>query len=479
MAQTLQKRVLFISGEFPLMENTFKDSIPATASPHQIHSHANIHKQCDKINVSGGQQKSISIKLRNSYPNNEVSYDAQIGYARPNPVSSMSLILDNRTQTVVQVAVSTTLFVVMFIAWRTQKTYPGFGRWTLDKVPSALGWLLISLRGQIPDWASVPLANALLLISPILTYEGIRQFRGKSYRDLFNYLLLVLLLGAFSYFTWARPDVNARVQIIAVCALIIFARCGLELFLKAPRNLRSSYWLTAGMFMLYVLVLLVRVVTSKSLPNLRDPFQADVWESILFMATTVASIGWTFGCFMMTNERLTLELGLAEAEMRQMAATDFLTGALNRRSFSEMSQREYERARRYGGVFALLILDIDHFKKVNDTYGHLAGDVMLQEIVRTLRANLRAVDILARWGGEEFAILLPDIDDNGCQRTAERLLSAVAGLRVPSEEKHMQATISIGGALWLAPDETIEAVLRRADTALYQAKQRGRNCVVI
>ena len=198
------------------------------------------------------------------------------------------------------------------------------------------------------------------------------------------------------------------------------------------------------------------------------------------MTTNIVVIGWTFGLFMMTNQRLTLELGTAQEEMRQMAATDFLTGALNRRSFAEVSQREVERARRYGGSFALLILDIDHFKQINDTHGHLAGDVMLQEIVKTLRANLRVVDVLARWGGEEFAILLPDIDSSGCLSTAERLLRAVADLCVPSEEKVMQATISVGGALWIPPEETTEAVLRRADVALYQAKQQGRNtCVVI
>lgn len=387
----------------------------------------------------------------------------------------MNLFLDNRTQTIVQVAVSMTLCFVMLIALRSQKTYPGFGRWTLDKVPSALGWLLIGLRGFIPDWASIPLANALLLISPILTYEGIRQFRGKPARDLFNYLLLVVLIGTFIYFTWGLPDVNARIQIISFCAMLIFARCAIELFFGAPHNLRTSYWLTGGMFAFYTSILLLRVLTSISLPSLSDPLQVDMWESLLFLATNVAGIGWTFGFFMMTNQRLALELRTAEEEMRQMAATDFLTGALNRRAFSDVSQREYERARRYGESFALLIMDIDHFKKINDTYGHLAGDVMLQEIVKTLRANLRAVDVLARWGGEEFAVLLPDIDHIGCLGIAERLLGAVAELSVSMNEKTMQATISLGGAVWTPKEESVEALIKRADIALYQAKERGRN----
>lgn len=313
------------------------------------------------------------------------------------------------------------------------------------------------------------------MFSPILTYEGIRQFRGKPARDLLNYLLLVVLTGTFIYFTWGLPDVNARIQIISFCAMIIFARCAIELFFKAPQNLRPSYWLTGGMFAFYTSILLLRVLTSISLPSLSNPLQADLWESLLFLATNVAGVGWTFGFFMMTNQRLALELRSAEEEMRQMAATDFLTGALNRRAFSDVSQRDYERARRYGKSFALLIIDIDHFKKINDTYGHLAGDVMLQEIVKTLHTNLRAVDVLARWGGEEFAVLLPDIDKMGCLSTAERLLGAVAELSVSIDEKQMQATISLGGAVWIPKEESVEALIRRADIALYQAKERGRN----
>ena len=107
----------------------------------------------------------------------------------------MNFILDNRTQTVVQVAVSSMLCVVMLVAWRTQKTYPGFGRWTASKIPHALGWLLISLRGLIPDWASVFVANGLLFLAPVLLYEGIRQFRGKPHHDVLHYALMALLLG--------------------------------------------------------------------------------------------------------------------------------------------------------------------------------------------------------------------------------------------------------------------------------------------
>jgi diguanylate cyclase (GGDEF)-like protein len=391
----------------------------------------------------------------------------------------MNLILDNRTLTSVQVAVSVILCIVMFVAWRTQKTYPGFGRWTVSKIPHAIGFLLISLRGLIPDWLSVVVANGLLFVSPILLYEGIRQFCAKPHRDFINYSLMVVLLASFSYFFWMEPNMKARVLTITACTGVIIVRCAASLFLAPPRVLRPSYWFTAVMFGLYGVVLVVRLIHGGALSNLSDPLAPELWQSVLFMGTIVMPIGWTFGFFIMTNDRLTLELRTAEADLREMAATDFLTGAFNRRSFAEMSQRECLRARRYGSPLALLIMDIDHFKQFNDTYGHLAGDAMLCATVDTCRANLRAIDLFARWGGEEFVVLLPDTDYTGSLRVAEKLRGAVADLSVPAGTGHAQATISIGGALWTSEDEDLDALLLRADVALYKAKQRGRNCVVI
>lgn len=128
----------------------------------------------------------------------------------------------------------------------------------------------------------------------------------------------------------------------------------------------------------------------------------------------------------------------------------------------------------------LLIFDIDHFKEFNDTYGHLAGDDMLCGIVATCRLYLRKVDLLERWGGDEFVILLPNTDQAGGLFVAEKLRRAVAELSLPSGNAsgHAFTTISVGCALWLLGEER-EVVLRRADHALYQAKERGRNCVVI
>ena len=391
----------------------------------------------------------------------------------------MAFTLDNRTLAITLVIVTATLFVVMMVAWRTQKTYPGFSRWTVSLLFSALGWLLIGLRGLIPDWASVLVGNVALFISPLLVFEGIRQFYNKPARDWLNYGLLGTLVIGFMYFMWVQPNVNIRVQIISALAMVVFARCAYELFANASAQLRSSSWFTGAIFAMYAVLLALRTLTAFSMPQLTSPLQANFWSSLVYMATSVLAIAMTFGFFMMTNDRLEVELNRAQAELHKMAMTDFLTGAYNRRSFSEIGQRECARARRNGSPLGLLIFDIDHFKDFNDGFGHLAGDEMLIAMVAACRQQLRQVDLLARWGGEEFAVMLPETGRKGTLKVAEKLRQSVAKLTVPGGTLHAKVTISVGGAMWTEDDENLETLLRRADLALYQAKRRGRNCVVI
>ncbi len=171
------------------------------------------------------------------------------------------------------------------------------------------------------------------------------------------------------------------------------------------------------------------------------------------------------------------ELHTAEAEMRKMAMIDVLTGTYNRRAFIEKGKIACEQARRYGHPLAFLIVDFDHFKEFNDKNGHINGDSMLQKIVEVFSENLRIGDILARWGGDEFAIFLPETSHTGCLAVAEKLRTAIADLSLPFNEKYTTITISIGCTIWTHHDESLDTLFLRADQALYKAKQHGRNCV--
>jgi len=233
------------------------------------------------------------------------------------------------------------------------------------------------------------------------------------------------------------------------------------------------------MFGLYDLVLILRVVTIFSLPESNPSRITDIWQSIVFLATIVIPIGWTFGFFMMTNERLTFELRTAELNMRKMAMFDFLTGAYSRRAYTDLIQIEYKQSLRNEQPMVLLMLDVDHFKNFNDSHGHLVGDEMLCQIVKTCHDNLRPGDIIGRWGGEEFSILLPNTDlDYGVQ-VAERLRCAVANLSVPLGIVDVKPTVSIGVTHWKNSDKNWDDMVQRADHALYDAKRNGRNRVEI
>jgi diguanylate cyclase (GGDEF)-like protein len=169
------------------------------------------------------------------------------------------------------------------------------------------------------------------------------------------------------------------------------------------------------------------------------------------------------------NERL-LEQAF---RLEELATTDSLTGVFNRRKFNELVQAEMERSRRYGTPLSFLILDIDHFKRVNDTLGHEAGDQVLVALAGLLRAALRAVDSQARWGGEELVVLLPEIKVAGATGLAGRLRDSVHGAGLAGG-----VTVSFGVAQW-RPDETADELFARADKALYRAKDLGRDRIEV
>ncbi len=166
-----------------------------------------------------------------------------------------------------------------------------------------------------------------------------------------------------------------------------------------------------------------------------------------------------------------------EAELRRLATTDPLTGVSNRRHFKQVAECEIARARRYCRPLSLVMFDIDHFKRINDRFGHQAGDGALVALTRTCANTLRDSDVLGRLGGEEFAVLLTETDTVGALTIAERLRQTVAALTVPVGEDIIRFTISLGISE-LESEETLDDLLRRADQALYRAKQQGRNRAV-
>lgn len=173
------------------------------------------------------------------------------------------------------------------------------------------------------------------------------------------------------------------------------------------------------------------------------------------------------------------ELRARQDELLQLATTDPLTATNNRRRFLELLDTELARVKRHGGTGALLMTDLDHFKRINDAHGHAAGDEVLRHYARLIRESLRRTDAVGRLGGEEFAILLPEEGLEGAFELAERIRTRLESTPAQVGDQSVPVTVSIGIAALRPEDETAEAPLQRADLALYAAKDGGRNQVRI
>jgi len=175
--------------------------------------------------------------------------------------------------------------------------------------------------------------------------------------------------------------------------------------------------------------------------------------------------------------RLLAELAAAHEDLEVRATQDELTGVHNRRHFMDLAEREIARCRRYQTPAALLLIDADHFKRVNDAHGHRCGDALLCEIARATLASLRQPDLLARFGGEELVVFLPHADPLGALDVADRIRERVGELCLGWQGAEVRTTVSIGVASLEPVAGTLDAMVHDADVALFAAKEAGRNCV--
>jgi diguanylate cyclase (GGDEF)-like protein len=198
---------------------------------------------------------------------------------------------------------------------------------------------------------------------------------------------------------------------------------------------------------------------------------------LLFAVTLASFLGIVYR-MILTLQR---KLSAAEGIIREMAVTDELTGLKNRRFLLTRLAEELDRAHRYHRSLACILFDVDHFKRVNDTYGHEAGDAVLKALSDTALGQCRATDLLGRYGGEEFLMILPETELDDARNLAERLRQTIANLRTPAAGKEIMVAASFGVASYMPAEGSripdLYGFIKRADTAMYEAKKRGRNRV--
>ena len=226
---------------------------------------------------------------------------------------------------------------------------------------------------------------------------------------------------------------------------------------------RGVLYLTVGSITISVLITFLISIIFRNNPGIQGYSLAIIIPSII--ASTASYI----------NLSLYFELEQSRQEIHILANTDDLTQIFNRRHFFELAERELERSRRNGDSLAIVLFDIDDFKNVNDSHGHLTGDFVLQDICQVCKTIVRPYDVFARFGGEEFIFLLPNTNATRAQAVADRLRSLISKRTVIYKETTVQITISVGLAVFNPQKDTLDDLISRADSALYVAKRMGKN----
>ncbi|MFZ5565679.1 MAG: diguanylate cyclase [Pseudomonadota bacterium] len=374
--------------------------------------------------------------------------------------------LHTPTLLLVNLVVTAALGVSMGMVAR-RASRDGMVWWAWAMASQTLAFLLLGLREQIDDWLSIVLANTLMVMTFALFAEGLCEFQQRRPRRWLIWGPVVLLLLAQVLLVEEQ-----RVRPLLSNAVIVFQAIVLLQLITSSRQGRGrgQYFVAAG-FVLIILVLLLRLSAQVAgLLDLREVTGSNLIHALSLLMATLIIVIVAMGLVLMSKER-------ADALNRNLALQDELTGLHNRRSIQRLLDQQLAMLARGRRPLAVLLIDVDHFKRINDTHGHLSGDLALREIGACLLGRLRGQDLVGRWGGEEFIALLPDTGIGGARKLAEQLRRAVEQLQVVSlVGKQMPLTVSIGLHTQVpADDATREEVIAAADRALYQAKQNGRN----
>jgi diguanylate cyclase (GGDEF)-like protein len=372
--------------------------------------------------------------------------------------------LDTTTLYLVATMVAAMLGAMLLFFGR-QENIPALKWWGNAYLIGAASVALWTVAGNtLGETLSLAL-NAVGFVACGMVWNASRVFHGRKPN------LPGMVLGAMTWIaavTTLEPDDSAmRMTIGAGTVAIYAALTATELWSERRRTLQRR-WLTVAVPVMHGFVLMLPILLGDLLRPHDDKFSGSVWVTVFSIELVLYAVGTVFVIFMLVSDR-------AVTAHKTAASVDPLTGMFNRRGFAEATSRVIEREANAGRPATVLIFDIDHFKSINDRFGHPAGDEILKLFAAVVVNTLRLTDLSGRIGGEEFAALLPCSLEEGVI-AAERVREAFESSGIVVEDGPVDTTVSIGVAGGPAGTE-LEVLLAAADTALYQAKRSGRNRV--
>lgn len=379
-------------------------------------------------------------------------------------------------------AMTAAMQAVLAVVWLLGARVAGVQRtaalyWAAFALASAISFVLLILarQGSTPSQIEALRAcgNVIGVVAFIALQRGVARFVDQPTQARWDLLAIAIVVGASAI--GLMPD-GGRLRvgifsatvgwIFLAMARLLHAHARDRLHLRRPWLLAAPCWCAAAAAWYRALT---AVLSSAQLSNeAAASIDLDVRAALVYMVIALA--------FHATL--VSLVVGRLLAELRHKARHDPLTGLLNRRAMEEAIGTQMQRGRRTGETHSLLMLDLDHFKSINDRFGHSAGDLVLQHVAMVLQANVRKIDHVARVGGEEFLVLMPGASLDTARAAAERLREQLAADSLQLQATSVKLSVSIGIAQWADHSEDMSRLLVRVDTALYQAKAQGRNCVI-
>lgn len=342
------------------------------------------------------------------------------------------------------------------------------GAFLLSRLFEMLAWVLIGLRGSIPDILSISVGNSCLIAGSALKIVGFLKL-GHGYKPWMQWSYLAatpVLIGAFNLTAVWWPFENIRIAAMSV--LLTLAWLPPLYRMLGDRQASALQRVVAITYAAALMLLIVRGYAGLTFGDEMTLLSRNPYNALLFGGLYMIMLVGNLGFILMSKEA-------SDDRLMYAATYDELTGILNRRTFAARAKEAIALCARKREPLAFIIMDIDRFKRINDAHGHLTGDRVLRSFADAMAAQLRPYDLFGRIGGEEFAVLLPDVDEAGALEVAQRMRAAAAADLV---DETVSYTVSIGLTAQI-PDEhtSLDALYKQGDAALYRAKEAGRNRV--
>ncbi|BAT60515.1 putative diguanylate cyclase YedQ [Variibacter gotjawalensis] len=374
-----------------------------------------------------------------------------------------------QTLTLVTMLLTTLLAVLLMISWWRARSHKILAWWAVSYFLGGTGTLLLALRGSIPNVLSIEVANALVILACGASWCGARSFEGRPVR---TGTIIAAALGWIAICQVPLVADSVPVRIVIMSAVMsTFIALGASEFWRGRSEHLVSRWPAIVASLVYAAALLSRIPMLQfvDLPTAPLLFRGSSWFGLVSVVSLIYIVVMGCNVLAMAKERM-------ELSYRHKSRTDSLTQLFTRRAFLDESEAVLQEINRSGTTAAVILIDLDSFKRINDCFGHLVGDSVLQRFAATARKMLRDIDIVGRLGGEEFAIVLPGLSPHEATVVAEQLRFMFQREAIEVEGELVGATLS-AGVSFAARNAKLITLLADADRALYVAKEAGRNCV--